>query len=555
MRYRTLNQDKTMKSMKRIFESLRSNFTANIVFAIVQLLVVFSVMVGAVGYVSFTDAFKNEYASTTYHMADTAAILVNGDEIDSYLQTGGNSESYRTTKRYLDKYCLKMNLSLIYVIKVDTSDYGSFVSVFNSVGADTPYTEWKIGYRRETTNKEYENTYRKLYSGEIPYGTIYRTRNLNGAPPHITTLVPVKDSSGEVVSLLCVQRPMGALTDSRRPYLITIAFSTLLLMVLAASVAAVYMRRQFVKPIRRVIDEAHRFAIENSAGEKLGDNISRIEDISVLAASIDTMETEMLQYIDNLTSVTAEKERIGTELKLAAAIQSGSIPHTFPAFPGRSDFDIYACMTPAKEVGGDFYDFFMIDDDHLAMTIADVAGKGVPAALFMMVTDILINERAHFGGSPADILTFVNKRVIEHNQADMFVTVWLGILELSTGKLKAANAGHEPPALMRNGGDFELIRRKHGLVLGAFESISYSDYEIQLSPGDKLFVYTDGVPEATDSRENMFGYDNMLAALNENKDKSPQQIIEAVKKRVSDFIGEEPAFDDLTALCLELKQL
>lgn len=539
-----------MKALK----SYRSNFTVNIVGAVLALLLVFSLIVSLVGYISFTTAYKNEYAETTYHMADTAALLVNSDEIDEYLKNGGDSESYWTTKRYLDSYCDKMNVSLIYVIKVDTSDYGRFTSIFNSVGKDTPYTEWELGYQRDATNEEYVRTYRALYEGEIPYGTIYRSTNLNGSPPHITTLVPVRNSADEVVSLLCIQRPMEALTSSRRPYLITIAFSTVLLMLLSGFVATAYLRHQFVKPIRKITDEAQRFAAENRAGEKLGDSISRIDDIAALASSIDTMEDEMLEYIDNLTEVTADKERIGTELALAASIQTNSIPSVFPAFPDREDFDIYASMTPAKEVGGDFYDFFMIDDDHLAMTIADVAGKGIPAALFMMVTNILVKERAHMGGTPADVLTFVNQRICEHNRDDMFVSVWLGFLEFSTGKLTFANAGHEAPALKRADGDFELFKSKHGLVIGAMEYSRYRNEEITLRPGDKLFLYTDGVPESTDADENLFGLEAMVAVLNQNKDKKPRAIIENLRQSVSDFIGEAPPFDDLTALCFELKE-
>lgn len=539
--------------MKSI-NNLRSNFTVNIVGSVMVLLLVFSILVSAVGYISFTEAFKSEYAATTWHMADTAALLVKGDEIDDYLANGGDSDSYRQTKQYLDAYCLKMNVSLIYVIKVDTSDYGSFTSIFNAVGENTPYTEWELGYQRETTNDEYAETYRALYSGESSYGTIYRTTKLNGAPPHITTLVPVKNTAGDVVSLLCIQRPMEALTASRRPYLITIAFSTIMLMLLAAIAATFYIRRQFVKPIRRVMDEAQRFAAENRPGEKLGENISRIEDIAALASSIDTMEEEMLQYIDNLTSVTAEKERITTELSLAASIQMDSVPHTFPAFPEREDFDIFASMTPAKEVGGDFYDYFLIDDDHLAMVIADVAGKGIPAALFMMVTKILVSEGARLGVSPAEVLTFVNKRICEHNREEMFVSVWLGILELSTGKLLSANAGHEYPAVMRKDGKFELYKAKHGLVIGAMETVRYENVEMRLNPGDKLFLYTDGVPEATDSEKHLFGLDNMLRSLNRCRSKSPQRIICGITQDVNDFVGDEPPFDDLTALCLELKE-
>ena len=374
-----------------------------------------------------------------------------------------------------------MDVSLIYVIQVDTSDYNHFVSVFNCVGKNTPYTEWELGSVHETTNDEYRETYRQLYDGTLAYGTIYRTDNLKGAPPHITTLVPLKDSSGKTVAVLCVQRMMERMVEARRPFLYIIAGSAAGLMLISSLISAVYMRRQFVKPINKIIREAKRFANENKSGEKLGADISYIEELSVLATSIDKMEDDMLKYIDNLTVATADKERILTELSLATAIQANSLPNTFPAFPDRSDFEIYASMTPAKAVGGDFYDFFLIDDDHLAVVIADVSGKGIPAALFMMVTKILINEISqHNDATPAEVLQLVNERVCPHNVEDMFVTVWLGFLELSTGKLISANAGHEDPAVMRKNGDFELLKSRHGFVIGAMDAVKYRDFEFSL---------------------------------------------------------------------------
>ncbi|HBE15535.1 MAG TPA: hypothetical protein DCY72_04760 [Ruminococcaceae bacterium] len=537
----------------KIFKKLFSNLEANIITFTVFLLLVFSILVSVIGYGSFTTSFEMEYDHTTYHMADIAAGIVNGDEIDLYLNEGADNENYQETKLKLDTYCIKMDVSLIYVIKVDTSDYKHFISVFNCVGKDTPYTEWELGSEHDTTNDEYREIYRRLYEGSLNYGTIYRTDNLRGAPPHITTLVPLKNSKGETVSVLCVQRMMNRMVEARRPYLIIIACSTAALMLLSIIVTAFYLRRQIIRPIHKIIREAKRFAAENKPGEKLGADISYIEDISVLATSIDKMEEEMLRYVDNLTVATAEKERIGTELSLATAIQANSLPNTFPAFPDRNDFDIYASMTPAKEVGGDFYDFFLIDDDHLALVIADVSGKGIPAALFMMVTKILVNEVSHFDGSPAEVLRAVNERICKHNPEDMFVTVWLGFLELSTGRMICANAGHDDPAVMRKNGDFELLKSRHGFVIGAMDTVKYRDAEFTLSPGDKLFLYTDGVPEATDKENQLLTIDGMLKALNQHKEKDPQGIIEGVIQSVNDFVGEAPQFDDITMVCLEMK--
>ncbi len=525
----------------------------NIIGAIVMLLVVFGLIVSAIGYMNFTDAFKREYSVTTYHMANTAAALVNGDHIDAYLQ-GERAEEYRQTKAHIDTYCAKMSVSLVYVIRVDTGDYGRFVSVFNSVNNavdNSAYTEWELGHARNTTNDEYREVYRSLYEANVPYGTVYRIRPGDGSHPHITTLVPVKNSDGKTTAILCVQRPMRELRDAQRPYLIHIALSTVALAILASAIAVAYIRTKILRPIQSASDEATRFAKENTKGEPIG-TISRYEELQNLTRSIDTMETDMVRYMENLTAATAEKERIVAELSLANTIQMNSIPNDFPAFPDRTEFDIYASMDPAKDVGGDFYNFFPIDEDHLAIVIGDVSGKGIPAALFMMVTNILISDRTRMGGSPAEILAYVNDDLCKHNKADMFVTVWLGILELSTGKLVAANAGHEYPILAQNG-TFALLQDKHGFVVGGMDGMRYRNYELTLAPGDKLFLYTDGLPEATDADERMFGTERVLAALNGAKDASAQEILYAVHAAVNDFVKDAEQFDDLTMLCLDYR--
>ena len=533
---------------------MRSNMAVGIISAIVLLLVLFGLLSSIFGLESFTKAFKKEYSTSTYHMADTAARQISGDHFEEYL-AGRETEEYNSTKEYLDAYCRNMNVSMIYVILVDQSDYGRFVSVFNAVenGVDnTEYQVWELGHKRDTTNLEYRLKYKSLYEQEVPYETVYRHHTTDGQHPHITTMVPVKNSEGETAAILCMQRPIRELYDARRPYLINIAVSTVLLAVLASLLAAAFIRKRLLAPIQSVSSEATRFARENTLGESLS-GISKYREIANLAGSIDTMERDMVNYIENLTAVTAEKERISAELSLAKTIQENSIPNSFPAFPERVDFDIYASMDPAKEVGGDFYNFFLIDDDHLALAIGDVSDKGIPAALFMMVTNILISDRTKMGGSPGEILTFVNENLCAHNKADMFVTVWLGILELSTGTLFASNAGHEYPAICRTGGQFEFFKDKHGFILGGMEGQKYNTYTISLKPGDSLFVYTDGVPEAADPKGTGFGMDRMLAALNEAPASSPEQILNNVRRAVDGYVLDAEQFDDLTMLCVEYK--
>ncbi len=538
----------------KLLRKLRSSMSLNVLGGLVFLMLLFGLIVSIIGNSCFVNAFKDEYATVTYHMADSAASFINGNHINDYL-AGREEEEYTQTKRRLDISTQKMNVSLLYVIAVDTSDYGSFVSVFNSVNNsvdDSEYTEWEIGYERKATNEEYSQKYRALYEHKSKYETVFRMQTNDGAHPHITTLVPIQNRDGDVTALMCVQRPMREMENAFRPYVLLILSVVLFMVILISALATLFLKNSIIHPVEKVSKEATRFAKESAKGEPLG-KISRYEDIQNLADSIDRMETDMVSYIDNLTAVTAEKERMGVELSIAAQIQANSLPDVFPAFPNRNEFDIYALMDPAKEVGGDFYNFFLIDDDHLALVIADVSGKGIPAALFMMVTNILISDRTMMGGTPGEILSFVNENICARNRADMFVTVWLGILEISTGKLTASNAGHENPVIYRKGKHFEVFKDPHGFVIGGLEGMRYKDYEIRLNKGDKLFLYTDGLPEATDSDQKLYTVERMAKELNLYHDGSPQEIIEGMQISVNDFVGDAPQFDDLTMLCIEIK--
>ena len=326
---------------------------------------------------------------------------------------------------------------------------------------------------------------------------------------------------------------------------------TILLLVATALtlLSAIVLGRKIVNPLNTITKRIAALSGSNLEF-KMEDAFRTGDEIEVLAQSFADLSHKTVMYVDKVKTVTAEKERISTELHMANQIQESMLPSIFPAFPERKEFDIYATMDPAREVGGDFYDFFLIDEDHLCMVIADVSGKGVPAALFMMISKIIIQSCAMLGRSAGEILTKTNEALCSNNRMEMFVTVWLGILEISTGKLTAANAGHEYPVLMKDG-RFELYKDRHGLVIGGFDGIKYKEYELMLQPGDKLFVYTDGVVEAMNRSKELFGTDRMLAALNEEPDKRPNVILKDVRTAVDDFVGSAEQFDDLTMLCME----
>ena len=279
-------------------------------------------------------------------------------------------------------------------------------------------------------------------------------------------------------------------------------------------------------------------------------NINTGDEIENLALTMKQMEVDLRKNIADLTKVTRERARIRTELGLAARIQAAMLPHKFPPFPERKEIDIFATMTPAKEVGGDFYDFFFIDEDHLGIVIADVSGKGIPGALFMMISKIILQSCAMLGKGAAETLQKTNEAICSNNQEEMFVTAWFGILELSTGKLTASNAGHEYPTIRKPNGQYELVKDKHGFIIGGMSESKYFEYEWQLKPGTSIFVYTDGVPEATAASGELFGMDRMVEALNTNPNADPEQVLQNVQAGVDAFVQDAEQFDDLTMLCI-----
>ncbi len=330
----------------------------------------------------------------------------------------------------------------------------------------------------------------------------------------------------------------------------TIIIAGFIVLFVILSFIALMQGGKIVKPLNTMKKRISDMGEENLVFN-MEDTYRTGDEIEILADSFSRLSKKTVDYVEQVRTVTAEKERISSELQMAAAIQSSMLPHIFPSFPDRKEFDLYANMNPAKEVGGDFYDFFLINDDHLCMVIADVSGKGVPGALFMMISKVILQNCAFLSDSAEEILAQANSAICANNQADMFVTVWIGILEISTGKLTAANAGHEFPVLKRAGGKYELYKDHHGFVIGGMPGMKYRQYELQLHPGDRLFVYTDGVPEATDADSQLFGTDRMLSALNEKDAADPKEVVQVVHEAVDRFVKDAEQFDDMTMLCLD----
>ena len=517
-----------------------------------MLMVFFAAVIGYIGYREFSNLIMNQYANDALLTANTAADIVDGEDLYRYNLSGGDTGEYRRAYNELQRLCNSSDSTFIYVIQPDTSDYAHIRFVFSIGNYNAKYDVYDFGYYRETTNDEYREKYRSLYEQRSFSEIVVRNTGYIETDSHITAMIPLRGSDNKVKGILCVQRQLDVLDAARHDYIRTVLAIVMILALLVIGGQSLYLHRTLLKPLQIITDEAYRFAKENNQSEnKLTDTIRNSDEIGMLAGSIDLMEERIRVYIEDITRITAERERIGAELDLASRIQSDSLPKNFPAYPGRDEFSIYASMRPAKEVGGDFYDFFMIDDDHLCMVIADVSGKGIPAALFMMLSKTLIKIKALTGCSPAEVLETVNNQICASNQEEMFVTVWIGILDLRTGVVKASNAGHEYPLIMHPGGKFRIFEDKHGFVVGGMPDIHYQDYEIYMKKGSKLFVYTDGLPEAQNADNEFLGMDRSVEFLNQHPESMPQELIETVEKSVDEFSGSAPRFDDLTMLCIE----
>ena len=513
---------------------------------LVFMLAIFSV----VGYSICRSQF-DDIRTDAQSVADMIADRLNADEVRYYFETEQVDDRYYEIKDSLRR--IKGNfpeVAYMYVFApIDDQNVKYIFDIYTEADV-IKYNdeEWELGVTEEWD----------LTKGNI--GLLYKQgiqsdklEIENSEYGHTTSRYALcYDSDGKVAAIVGIDCDLGKIS-----VLLSKSIGTLFAIILGFSVlltiSIFYMtKKRVVEPIKEIEEKTLAFASSShdiSTVEQFFCNVEREpkSEIDILGQNINNMMQEIDSYIAENGKMTAERERIGVELEMASKIQSAALPKTFPE---SKQFKLYASMDPAKEVGGDFYDFFMLDDDHMALVIADVSGKGIAAALFMMVSKILIESTLKRLKSPASTLQAVNDKICDRNDADMFVTVWLGVLDLKTGVITASNAGHEYPAIKEAGKEYALLKDKHGFVLGGIPDMKYTDYEIKLNPGDEIFVYTDGVAEATNSENKLFGTDNMIVALNTNQNADPKDNITGVKQAIDTFVKDATQFDDITMLNL-----
>ena len=492
--------------------------------------------------VALSDGIMDRYRSLTEEQ-----LAMNGTEEYRELFEDYQGHDYHLLVNMLAQYVSFDEVSDVYIAMYDEQTC-RMVYIVDPDQEDTLYPgEWE-----DVTEKGMNK-----FLGYDGTGVLYDIDHTAKYGWMCTVGTPIRDDNGQIRAFVLVDLTVDELWEGVRAYVTQITLMLLLIVLVLMLITIRRIKRHLVDPINQIADAAQSYVDDRKAGKRGGQHFSKLDihtgdEIENLSATMAEMEGEMASFIQDLASVTAEKERISTELSVATRIQAAMLPHIFPAFPDRPEFDVYATMDPAKEVGGDFYDYFLIDDDHLCLVMADVSGKGVPAALFMMASKIMLANYAKMGKTPAEILTITNDTISSNNREEMFVTVWLGIFEISTGKLVASNAGHEYPILKKDG-KFEIYKDHHGMVIGYEEGMVYKDYEIVMKPGDKLFLYTDGVTEATDDNEKLFGMERMIDALNKDPETDPVQTLKNVRAGVDAFVKDAEQFDDLTMLCFEYR--
>ena len=493
------------------------------------------------------------YRDTAFAYTSSMAEMIDGDKIAYYLETGEKDEYYDEILSYLNAFRYHTEIQYFYVFVPDTEEIVYIWDADIRKEGETDINICELGDREAYWGESDKETIYKIYYDQEPYEELTLS-NDEKYGSMASAYSAVLDSNGVPVAVVGVDMYMTNLQAGMRQFLNIVPLVIIVIILVAIWLFYFFVKKRIVTPINTLSNISKSMVQNLEKDEAIEVSIHTGDEIEELFDSFKQMYSDIKDYISELSNVTAEKERIGAELDVAKHIQASMLPCIFPAFPERKEIDIYATMEPAKEVGGDFYDFFMVDDTHLAIVMADVSGKGVPAALFMVIGKTLIKDHTTPGRDLGKVFTEVNKLLCESNSEELFITAFEGVLDLVTGEFVYVNAGHEMPFICKANGNFEPQKIRAGFVLAGMEGLKYRAGSMMLEPGDKIFQYTDGVTEATNLSNELYGMQRLGTILNKVKDMSPQEILPAIKQDIDEFVGEADQFDDITMLCLEYKE-
>lgn len=505
----------------------------------------------AVGIYSSNVEIK-ELTANAFALSRSGARMINGDRIQQYMQVTGTKENgdniyycdqyYNEIISYLNAIQDENDFVMYYYVCVPV-DEGLFY-ICDATSSKNPLPQ---GFIEDIQPKERKAA--ELAFSRTPEEKYVRVSDKVWGNL-LTAYAPVYDSSGEPVALVGTDLSVDQMLRKFSNYLGLIFTSILVVTGIGVLLLFKVIRRVVIDPIEK---------LNNAVGSEVGSlrgkarfdpEIHTGDELEELADSFRRMDDDLHDYIGQLTSVTADRERISAELGLAKRIQARILPNDYPAFPERNDFDIYASLKPCEQIGGDFYDFFLVDDDHLAMVVGSVSAQGIPAALNMVILETLIKSRTMQSFTPADVLQSVSEQMLSY-KTGLSSAVWLAVLQLSSGKGIAINAGYGSPFLRREGKQFEQLEYQNFPEVGATESFRYRDHGFQLYPGDSVFIFSDGVRNARNHKDERFGDQRVLELLNREPEATPSVLIQSLKQAVDRFREDESQPDDITMLCLK----
>ncbi len=539
----------------------RKKLSTNLITASILFAFLLSSMIGIRGYIIYKKSMIEKYRSYLEGVMNITMTELDNDELEKCINENKTSEGYDKMQEYLNNLKNCFDIKYIYIIiPVNDSDYDNMKYVMIGMTEEEKKIVNNQSYLGKPSGSEYKKEVAQMYiqnmknkdkieyyANETEFGHMY------------TAMKPLLNSNGEPIAVLSIDIAMNEVTSTLQEYTTGIFIGGTIITAVFLGILYYWLNKRIIKPIKTLKIQSEYLAdLENRANHPEDINIEKSQihtgdEIEEFSDSLYNMAVNLKKYMINLLDVEKEKHRIGAELSVATAIQANMLPRIFPPYPEFKEFDLYATMNPAKEVGGDFYDFFMIDKTHLAIVIGDVSGKGVPAALFMVISKTIIKNYAMMKLSPEEIFNKANNDLCEGNDAELFTTAWIGIYDLEKRKLSFCDAGHDNPILRKKDGSIEYIKpSKKRIMLAGMEGTQYILNEMILDEGDTILIYTDGVPEANNVNGEFFKQERLEKAVIDSKTSDPKDLIEFIRNRVNEFAGEAPQFDDITMLALRI---
>lgn len=521
---------------------------------------VLSVTLGMLGVYTYYQNVRKRYEQYVETIIKIAGSHIDITDMEQCMETGNKSGDYMRTQVQLDNIKSHSDVEYLYVIQpLNVGEDDNARYVWNAMTGEENEIYGEISSLGDLSGEGFSSGMAESFMEVMAGGdeVAYYANNTAEFGHMLTGMYPLRNSMGQSIALVCVDISMNQIYQDINQYILFVLCGTLLVGAIFLLVLLRLVNKSVVFPVIRMSQSTEDFVQQSNRETEPSELVFRDpkiftgDEIQLLGENLKEMTSRLVVYMGNLQEAAADRERISAELNVATDIKSSMLPDAFPAFPERTEFDIYAKLLSANEVTGDFYDFFLIDQNHLAVVIGDIDGIGVPAALLIVITQTLIKNYAKLKFDPQKVLTEANNQLSESNEG-MTATAFLGILDLANGIFTYVNAGHVAPLLKHAGGAFEPLPARDCFVLGSMAGVPYRQQSVQLAQGDILFLYTKGLSEAENREQVQYSYEHMHMRLNQILGETYElsDMLGVMTRDVEEFLDGEPTKQDMTMLLL-----